>query len=168
MRGPEIRRISSGKRNIYSGIDNLIIRQPLSSEHWANATANSICRHVGSVGDASWVVPKNIHGARNVEGLVNIYSGSDSRLICMRIGADCVYEPKEKPGLKGGAVENLNRRVGKFPRRCQFAELTGYRKVGGSHTELARSNHYGFRGRREPSIGICAVEILRAGIEEIQ
>ncbi|PVH87770.1 hypothetical protein DL98DRAFT_556635 [Cadophora sp. DSE1049] len=30
---------------------------------------------------------------------------------CRRLGAECVYEPKEKPGLKGGAVENLNRRV---------------------------------------------------------
>ncbi|KAL5318834.1 hypothetical protein ACEPPN_013901 [Leptodophora sp. 'Broadleaf-Isolate-01'] len=30
------------------------------------------------------------------------------------LGTECVYEPKEKPGLKGGAVENLNRRVEKL------------------------------------------------------
>ncbi|KAF2036470.1 hypothetical protein EK21DRAFT_95750 [Setomelanomma holmii] len=30
---------------------------------------------------------------------------------CQRLGTDCVYQPKQKPGLKPGAVEALTRRV---------------------------------------------------------
>jgi hypothetical protein len=33
-------------------------------------------------------------------------------LLMVLTGAACIYETREKPGLKTGAVENLNRRVG--------------------------------------------------------
>ncbi|OBT74496.1 hypothetical protein VF21_06913 [Pseudogymnoascus sp. 05NY08] len=52
---------------------------------------------------------------------------------CRRLGAGCVYEAREKPGLKPGAVENLNRRVDRVEQLLQQLQ---------QHTESAQSSGY--------------------------
>ncbi|KAH8819895.1 fungal-specific transcription factor domain-containing protein [Xylogone sp. PMI_703] len=41
---------------------------------------------------------------------------------CRRLGAECIYEARQKPGLKSGAVENLNRRVDKLEHALQLLQ----------------------------------------------
>lgn len=81
----------------------------------ASSDLRSECRRVGSAENENWGVRKSTQVAKNVEGWVSIYSSPLTPCVSANrggLGTECVYEPKEKPGLKGGAVENLNRRVG--------------------------------------------------------
>lgn len=42
------------------------------------------------------------------------------------IGAECQYIVKQKPGIKAGAVDNLNRRLGRaifYQRLCSFYRI---------------------------------------------
>ncbi|KFY43782.1 hypothetical protein V495_03777 [Pseudogymnoascus sp. VKM F-4514 (FW-929)] len=52
---------------------------------------------------------------------------------CRRLGAECIYEAREKPGLKPGAVENLNRRVDRVEQLLQQLQ---------QQTESAQSSRY--------------------------
>jgi hypothetical protein len=46
---------------------------------------------------------------------------------------ECVYNPKQKPGLKPGAVEALTRRVGTRPCGHDLWSLSNVNSVFGAH-----------------------------------
>jgi hypothetical protein len=93
---------------------------------------------VGLVGRGSSGVQGTILHAPTARGSVGppritLLTSFGSRLTFE--GIACVYEPKQKPGLKAGAVEALTRRVGGFENDHYF--------LGLNRSSIPRGNNTG-------------------------